>query len=127
MRVGDIVRIYAPVAGYDKYHFCICIPDGASAGKFLFLNSDPGYRDCLAIDCARIPLLPPSDTGVTAISFSLLVRYNAEKLALYRPTVLGAMPMDVVLQMLEFLKTVRSLPNPDKAVVVTALESLKNQ
>lgn len=35
--------------------------------------------------------------------------------------------MDVVLQMLEFLKTVRSLPNPDKAVVVTALESLKNQ
>lgn len=79
MKTGDIVMIYAPVAGKPKYHVCVLIPEGERAGRFLFLNSDPAYRDCLEINCARIPFLPPSRTGKTAISFSLLVRLHAGK------------------------------------------------
>ncbi|WP_298822835.1 hypothetical protein [uncultured Roseibium sp.] len=127
MKVGDIVKMYAPVAGYKKYHFCVCLPEDEVAGRFLFLNSDPSYRDCLSIDCARIPDIPASDTGVTAISFSLLPRYNQAKLNVYQAEVVGTMPADVVAEMLEFLDGVRSLPKGDKECVREALEFLNEQ
>lgn len=124
MKAGDLVRIYAPIAGYNKYHFCICIPDDNNSGKFLFLNSDPNYKDCLPVACSRVPQIPPSDTGVTAISFSLLARYNSEKLDLYKAEVLGEMPLDVIADMRDFLATVRSLPKPDKLFIKAVLDSL---
>ena len=84
MKSGDIVKIFAPIAGYDKYHFCVAIPENGNAGSFLFLNSDPNFKDCLSVDCAKIPFLPVSETGKTAISFSIMMRYNDDKLRIYK-------------------------------------------
>ena len=125
MKIGDIVKIFAPVAGYEKYHFCVCIPENGNAGCFLFLNSDPTYKDCLAVDCNRIPCLPVSKTGKTAISFSLLMRYNEEKLRLYSAQVIGDMPKDVLAEMIEFTNTVTSLPSNDRATLLGTLNKLK--
>jgi hypothetical protein len=115
MKPGDVVRIYAPVAGYKKFHFCVCLPTDGAAGKFLYLNSDPEYKDCLVIDCKRIPFLPQSETGVTAISFSVFARYTDEKLQIYGAEVLGRMPDDVLQEMAAFTDTVRSMPKSDLA------------
>lgn len=127
MKAGDVVSIFAPIAGYKKYHFCVCIPDAGSAGRFLYLNSDPSHKDCLNIDCSRIAFLPPSETGQTSISFSLLARYTAEKLELYEADVLGSMPRDVVVEMLAFVGTVRSLPKPEKEFVAHVLDTLLSE
>ncbi len=124
MKAGDIVRILAPIAGYKKYHFCICLPQNGISGKFLFLNSDPSYKDCLNIDCSKISFLPPSETGFTSISFSIFARYTDEKLNLYEAEVLGEMPREILAEMLEFLKTVKSLPRPDKELVRDTLNDL---
>lgn len=124
MNPGDVVRVYAPVAGYKKFHFCVCIPADGAAGRFLYLNSDPNNKDCLVIDCNRIPFLPASDTGVTAISFSIAARYTAEKLDLYEAEVLGVMPRDVVEEMVQFIDTVRSMPKPDRTIVKNVLLTL---
>lgn len=124
MNPGDVVRIYAPVAGYKKFHFCVCIPGDGAAGRFLYLNSDPNNKDCLVIDCNRIPFLPASETGVTAISFSIAARYTAEKLDLYEAEVLGVMPRDVVEEMVGFIDTVRSMPKPDRAIIKEVLLTL---
>lgn len=126
MKVGDIVKIFAPVAGYKKYHFCICLPSDAHSSRFLYLNSDPSFKDCLSISCDRIPMIPASETGVTAISFSVLARYSAAKLELYGAEVIGEMPSDVIDEMIEFVATVRSLPRADKAAVTEALRSLRD-
>ncbi|TAX95686.1 hypothetical protein [Rhizobium leguminosarum] len=126
MKPGDVVRIYAPVAGYKKYHFCICLPGDNAAGRFLYLNSDPNHKDCLNIECKRIPFLPASETGYTAISFSIAARYTAEKLELYDAEVLGTMPQDVVEEMAIFIDTVRSMPKPDRVVVKEVLAALVN-
>ncbi|MGF0536782.1 hypothetical protein ACQQ2Q_02225 [Agrobacterium sp. ES01] len=61
---------------------------------------------------------------MTAISFSLLVRYTDAKLDLYKAEVLGKMPLDVVEEMIAFLISVKSLPAPDKEAVRISLESL---
>ncbi|NEI75524.1 hypothetical protein [Rhizobium ruizarguesonis] len=124
MNPGDVVRIFAPVAGKKKYHFCICLPAEGVAGKFLYLNSDPNHKDCLSIDCRRIPFIPESETGFTAISFSLTPRYTAEKLELYEATVLGTMPQGVIEEMIEFIDGVRSMPRPERAEVKAILSGL---
>jgi hypothetical protein len=124
MNPGDVVRIYAPVAGYKKYHFCVCLPADGAAGRFLYLNSDPNNKDCLIIDCPRIPFLPESETGVTAISFSMAARYTAEKLDLYEAEVLGKLPPDVIKEMVVFIDSVRSMPRPERVLVKEVLTSL---
>ena len=124
MKAGDVVKIYAPVAGYNKYHFCVCIPENETAGKFLYLNSDPEYRDTLSIDCSRIPFLPPSRTGKTAVSFTSVARYNTERLELFQAEVLGEMPDDIIHEMFTFAQSVRSLTRSDKQLVIEVLEAL---
>ena len=125
MKVGDIVRIFAPTAGKKKYHFCVCIPENEIAGCFLFLNSDPNFRDCLSFDCERIPFLPVSQTGKTAISFSIMLRHSDEKLKLFGAEVLGEMPKDLIAEMIGFLDTVTSMPSKEKAIVRASLNILK--
>lgn len=124
MKIGDVVKIFAPTTGYNKYHFCVCVPEDGDAGCFLFLNSNPNFRDCLAVDCARIAFLPASQTGVTAISFSIMMRYNKEKLQLFKAEVLGEMPKDVLAEMMSFMPSVTSLPSNDKATVIKSLRAL---
>ena len=126
MRPGDIVRIYAPQADRKKYHFCVQIADSEQSALFLFMNSDPNYADCLVVDCSRVPDIDPSQTGSTAISFSMLVRYNQRQLRIYEASVVGQVPSDVLEEMLETAQSVKSLPAKEKSIVLDCLTKLLN-
>lgn len=124
MNVGDIVRIYSPVAGYDKYHLCIEVGASGAASVFLFLNSDGYFADCYCVPCAALPFLPPSKTGQTAFSFANLPRYNDNQLRIYSATVLGAIDQVLAAELLRHAQGVQALNRIEKALVVAALSSL---
>jgi hypothetical protein len=124
MKPGDIVEIFAPIAGYRKYHLCLILNTSGTAHEFLFLNSDPGFRDCFVVDDREVPCLPPSPTGKTAFSFSMVPRYTAAQLSRYRATVLGHIDRDVAERLRAFAPTVRSLPAPQLAAVISALDQI---
>lgn len=50
--------------------------------------------------------------------------YTPEKLALYDAKLIGAMAPNVLADMLDFLETVTSLPEPDKDVIRNTLKLL---
>lgn len=122
--VGDIVKIYAPAAGYPKYHLCIAIGGDEEAFKFLFLNSDPNFRDTYSVNCSRVPCIPISDTGVTAFSFSQIPRYTVRHLSIYNATKLGELDKNLAQELLEFIQGVKSLSRSEKQIVILALSSL---
>lgn len=122
--IGDIVSIYAPVAGHDKYHLCINVGQGGAATKFLFLNSDPTYDGCHAINCTRIPCLPPSKTGVTVFSFTMVPRYSEAQLLLYKAKKLGVLSPDVAAELLPVAECARGLNRNERELVVAALKTI---
>ena len=87
--IGDIASIYCPIAGYPKYHLCICVGTNGAASQFIFLNSDPDFDGLFVCPCERVPCVPKSETGVTAFSFTAIPRYNDKQLALYKAKKLG--------------------------------------
>ena len=121
LAIGDIVRIYAPLAGYDKYHLCLKVSDAAGAATFVFLNSEGGFADTFGVDCSRVPCLPASKTGKTHFSFGMLPRFNDNQLKLYNATKMGEIDPALAADLLVFAQTLKTLPKPDKALVVKAL------
>jgi len=121
---GDIVRIYAPVAGRNKYHLCIEIGSDDSASKFLYLNSNPNYASCYSVPCERVPCIAPSDTGQTAFSFSMLPRYSAAQLKTYKAEKIGELDSGLAADLLAFAKTLKTLTTSDLLVVTTALAAI---
>lgn len=124
MKPGDIVEIFAPIAGYRKYHLCLILKTDGSAHEFLFLNSDPNYKDCCVVDHRDVPCLPASPTGKTAFSFSMVPRYTTAQLKRYRATVLGHLDPTVVARLRAFAPTVRSLPAAQLSAVISALDQI---
>lgn len=124
--IGDIVRIFAPVAGKAKYHLCILVGTDGDAHKFIFLNSDPGYDGCYDVDCARVPCLPASRTGRTVFSFTMVVRYTDHQLKLYRAAKLGSLDAAVAAELLGFARTVSALSGTDRRAVLAALRQISN-
>jgi hypothetical protein len=122
--IGDIVEIYSPVAGRNKYHLCVKPGSENTATQFLFLNSDPNFEQLYVVDCARVPCLPPSKTGKTAFSFALLPQFNHMQLQLYKARKLGELDKKLATELLAFAKTVTTMSRSERQVVVSALEGL---
>ena len=121
---GDILSIFCPIAGYDKYHVCVYVGLDGDAHKFLFLNSDPNFSDTLAVPCAEIPCLPESDTGYSVFSFSILPRYNDRQLLLYKAKLLGRLDTAVAQKAKAAAENSRSFTKQERLIVVAALESI---
>jgi hypothetical protein len=124
--VGDIVKIFAPQAGHNKYHLCICVGDGQRASKFLYLNSDPRFDHTYTVDCDRVPCLPPSDTGKTVVSFAIIVRYSERQLGLYKAEKLGTLDAALAAELHRFAEAVPTLNKPDRAEVLAALRIVRD-
>jgi hypothetical protein len=122
--IGDIVQIYAPVAGHIKYHLCIAVGTDGAATQFLFLNSDPDRMGSYVVPCERVPCLEPSKTGKTAFSFTMIPRYSDGQMRLYKAEKLGELDSQLAAELLGFAKTVRTLPRKDLKVVTDALEKI---
>jgi hypothetical protein len=122
--VGDIVKIFCPIAGYDKYHLCIKAPQENVAAFFLFLNSNPNFDELFVVDCEQLPFLPASATGKTAFSFTMIPKYNRRQLRLYESRVLGRIDKALAKKLLEHAKTLTVLPSPEKRLVISALKDM---
>jgi hypothetical protein len=122
--IGDIVQIFAPQAGRNKYHLCIKAGDKDNATQFLYLNSDPNFDQTYVVDCPRVPCLPPSETGKTAFTFALLPRYNAHQLTLYKAKKLGELDPALALELHKFAGMVTTLTAADRKVVLAALATI---
>jgi len=124
LAVGDIVEIYAPVAGYKKYHLCICVGTSGAATQFLYLNSDPTYSGQYVIDCSRVPCIPPSDTNKTCFSFTAIPRYTDRQLGLYKAKRLGTLDPALAAELHAFAQLVTTLTRAEKKLVLDALKAL---
>jgi hypothetical protein len=123
--VGDIVRIFAPQAGHNKYQLCIFTGDDTIAFRFLYLNSNPTFIGTYVVDCDRVPCIPKSATGKTAFSFALLPRYSAKQLSLYQAVKIGELDRTLAAELHTFATTVKTINSADRSVVLTALAAIK--
>lgn len=123
--VGDILHIDAPIVDHKKYHICL----GANeyvVTLCLFLNSDDGFEANVVFDCARFPMLPPSKTGLSVVSLSMLPRYNEKQLDLYKATKLGDLPKDVASEIAAACATIKTLSRVEKNFVIERLTAYAN-
>lgn len=125
LEIGNIVEYHNPQAGKKKYHLCVrsCLPDEAAC--FLFINSKSGYEADCVLPSGSFPCLPPSPTGQSVVSFSLLVRANERQLALFSAVVIGDCPAAVAATLEAFCRDIKSMPRKDHAIVAAALSKMK--
>ena len=124
--VGDIVHADSALADHPKYHICVleCGDDG-SAACFLFLNSETGWRGDCVLNCAEIPCIPASRTGLSVVSFSQIVRMNARQLQLFRAKKIGRLDPKVARKLEAFAKTVPTLTKQERKIILEALSKIK--
>ena len=67
---ADVVRFHSIVANKKKYHLCLNLN-----GKFLLINSPKSkiFRGDFVVSCSEIDCLPPTESGKSVISCSLLI------------------------------------------------------
>lgn len=121
---GSVVKIFAPQAGYKKYHLCLSLPSDEFAAKFLFINSDPQFDDQFVVPCENLPMIPASETGYSCFSFSMIPRFSAKNLQLYGAENLGRIQLDLARDLRNFADRVRSLSSNDLAFVKLALDHI---
>jgi hypothetical protein len=121
---GDIVRFYSNIAGKEKFHICIQGPSKNYAATFLFVNSRAGFKADLVFRDGEIPGLPVSSTGKTIISCSILLRIPVRQLEQHNIKVTGKLPSAVARKLANFIKTVPTLSDSDKEIIVDALAEL---
>ena len=122
--IGDIVEIYAPIAGHKKYHLCVCGKDVNDVLRFLFINSHDGFEADFPIDDSLLPCLPKSPTGQSVFCCNMIVIYNARQLTLYNAVKLGTLSKEVALGLFKHTQSTKALNDKEKALVIGALESL---
>lgn len=123
--VGDIVAIVASTTGYKKYHLCVHVGTDGAAHRFLFLNSDPSFAGTFVVPCARVPCIPPSDTGNTAFSFNMMPRYNDNQLKLFKAEKKGALDKALAAELALFADhhaNVKGLNSEERATVRAAFK-----
>jgi len=100
-RVGDILGIFAPTVGKEKYHLCICVGTEGEVHKFLYLNTGDHYRECFSVPCADIPCLPESASGQSVFSFIDMPRYSDKQLVLFEARHIGRLSAKVAARVRE--------------------------
>lgn len=124
--IGDILRIYVPSIGKKKYHLCVCVGAGTAAHRFLFLNSEEYFDGTYVVDCARVPCLPPSDTGKTVVSLNDIPRYSDRQLNAFQAHKMGDLAADVAAELIPFVRESPVLNKADRDMIMAALTLIAN-
>ncbi|MCB1528245.1 MAG: hypothetical protein KDJ45_11140 [Hyphomicrobiaceae bacterium] len=122
--VGDIVQIYAPTAGKNKYHLCVCCANVDGVEKFLFINSGSGYKADFVVKDGEIDGLPKSPTGDSIISCSIVVRHNQQQLKLYKAKKLSVIKTTTAKKLILFISESNALPLRQREEIKLSLEKL---
>lgn len=94
---------------------------------FFFLNSKTRteYKGDLIFDNEDFPCIPFSKTGQSIVSLSAIVRYNAKQLCLFRAKKVGQLSPKIARKIEAFAKTVPTLTNQERKIVLAGLAKIK--
>jgi hypothetical protein len=116
--VGDVVRCWSDTAGKKKYHLCISL-----AGHFLFLNSPKktSYPGDLVVSCAEIPFLPPTHTGASIVSCTLVLRFTDNDLRAMNAVRVGTVSPALLRKIARFVQDSPVLTDEQRDVFLDAI------
>jgi hypothetical protein len=119
---GDIVEIFAPGAGYRKYHLFI-VRNEAQVSHFLYFNSGDGFENDFPVPPSEAECLPPSPTGVSVLSCTFMPRYTDRHLELYGAEKIGELGLASMKSLLDYIPQCRVLNGRERRAIIEALRS----
>jgi len=114
--LGDIVHLDSPTAGHFKYHIFLG-ENEFLVSLCLFLNSKPKAPTDVIFDCSAFPTIPPSDTGFSVVSLSILPRFKEEHFKLYQASKRGEISVPVAEKIVEHCPRARALTARERKFV----------
>lgn len=117
---GDIIRMRAVSASKPKYHLFVFASE-TEVYHFLFFNSHAGYDADLEVDPADADCLPPSKTGHSVISCSMLPRARRDQLKAFGAEKVGIMSTVGLEKLFAFISTTTALSRLERRQVAEAL------
>lgn len=120
---GDVVRFFAPSAGKNKYHICVCSAIDDDLAYFIFINSNPGYEGELVYNDGVIDGLPPSKTGKTVISLGLVSRMTSKQLKIFRAEKVSTLSAAIAEEVISTADSSPVLTPRDRARLIDGLQA----
>lgn len=118
--VGDIVFLNSPTAGHYKYHICLG-QNEYQVTLCVFLNSKQRSPTDIIFDCSAFPEIPPSETGTSVVSLSMVPRFKEEQFELYDARKIGVISLNVARAILEKCPSARVLTTIERAFIASHL------
>jgi hypothetical protein len=91
-------------------------------GKFVYLNSQGGFRDNFEFTNSQVPCLPSSQSGLTVVSLNVIVQFTIDELIAQNAAFRGRLDPALARLLEPFVQTqVKSLTDNHRAYVLKAL------
>lgn len=115
--LGDVIRFVSIEAGKVKYHLCISLD-----GHYLFMNSPKviSYPGDYFIPCSEVPFLPPTPSGQSIISCTLVMQKSDTDLKRCGAKKLGSISLDTLRGLVRFVKESAVLTDDEKDIFYNA-------
>lgn len=113
-----MIKVLCGQAGYAKYHLFVGANEHGTL-LFLYLNSENDFAGDLVLDCREVPILPPSRTGETVISFNFMPRFPPDKLVALGATYVGSLQHSVAEKIRAHAPQVKTLGRSDKQFLIS--------
>lgn len=115
--LGDVIRFYSIEAGKNKYHLCISLD-----GHYIFLNSPKQriYPGDLIVPCKEFPFLPPTPSGDSVISCTIVMKKSNADLAEHGARKLGSVSIDLLRRVVRFVESSPVLTDEEKETFLNA-------
>ena len=121
--VGDIILVHTHLKNSAKYHLSLIKPTAEKPGLFLFLDSESRFGDAIGIDCARIPELSPTRTGLSYICVDRIL-YTEAYFDTHLPKKICGLAMDIWEELLRFVENTPVIERRHKPDKVTAIQEI---
>ena len=118
---ADVVRFHSIVANKKKYHLCLNLN-----GKFLLINSPKSkiFRGDFVVSCSEIDCLPPTESGKSVISCSLLISMTDAELKHLKAEKIGSVSFGLLRRLTMFVEGSPVLSAEDKDAIIAQMEDV---
>lgn len=114
---GDIVAFESNDANKRKYHLCISID-----GYYIFLNSPKpaSYPGDFIVSCTDLPGVPPTPSGKSIISCTLVMKKSDAELVKCKAKKLGSVKPSLLADLAIFVRTSPVLTEEEREIFFDA-------
>lgn len=115
---GDVVSFRSIEAGKLKHHLCISLN-----GHYLFINSPKtnNYPGDFVFECAKMPFIPPTASGDSIISCTLIMKKSNADLKRGRAEKKGSIPVDLLRDLMSFIENSPVITDEDREEILEGL------